>query len=286
MLAGFLTEYLRDGVILVTLERAEGSTPREAGARMAVGRSATEGTIGGGQLEFHCIDIARTMLADGSPARTLDIPLGPQMGQCCGGRVQVALKRADAADIALQQAREQAEGASRPAVFVFGAGHTGRALAQALAPLPFATTVIDDRDGVLNGLSPRLTCIRMADPVQAIAQAPAGAAYVILTHSHALDYRLTEAALARGDAAYVGMIGSATKRARFEAGYLRAGGRPAALAQLTCPIGACDVDDKRPEVIAALTAAELVRCLLGRSATCSNSPSRNKGRRAGHDSAA
>lgn len=286
MLTTFLSKTLRDGVVIVTLERAEGSTPREAGAAMAVSRSAMAGTIGGGQLEFHCIDIAREMLAAGGGSRTLDIPLGPQMGQCCGGRVRVLLKQANAADLALQQAREQAAAASRPSVLIFGAGHTGRALAQALAALPFATTVIDDRDGVLNGLPPELTCIRMADPVPAIAQAPAAAAFVILTHSHALDYRLTEAALARGDAAYVGMIGSGTKRARFEASFLRAGGRSAALDRLTCPIGAADVDDKRPEVIAALTAAELVRCLLGRQATSSMRPRRIAGRRTGHDSAA
>ncbi len=130
-------------------------------------------------------------------------------------------------------------------------------------PCPSRTRLIDDRDGVFDGLPAAITCMRLDDPAEAVDSAPAGAAFVILTHSHALDYRLTEAALARGDAAYVGMIGSATKRARFESGYLRAGGRRDSLSRLTCPIGGSDVDDKRPEVIAALTAAELVRSLLG-----------------------
>jgi xanthine dehydrogenase accessory factor len=283
MLAAFLAENLRDGVVMVTLVRALGSTPREAGATMAVSHTASAGTIGGGQLEFHCIDIAHAMLADSESEKHLDIPLGPQMGQCCGGRVQVLLKRATAADLAMQEAHDKAEAASRPTVLIFGAGHTGRALACALAPMPFATTVIDDRDGVMNGLPAAITCIRMADPVGAITLAPQQAGFVILSHSHALDYRLTEAALARGDAAYVGMIGSATKRARFEASFLRAGGRREALAQLICPIGGADVDDKRPEVIAALTAAELVRSLLGRSST---KDKRIERRRAGHDAAA
>lgn len=264
-LSAFLTDRLGEGAILVTLARVEGSTPREAGVCMAVGHGATAGTIGGGQLEFHCIDIARQMLSEGLRDQSLDIPLGPQMGQCCGGRVRVSLKRVLPADAALIAAREKAQAEMRPAVLVFGAGHTGRALASALAPLPFRICLIDDRDDVLSGLPPAVTCIRMADPVEAVADATAGAAFVILTHSHALDYRLAEAALARGDAAYVGMIGSATKRARFESGFLRSGGREATLARLTCPIGGCDVDDKRPEVISALTAAELVRCLLGRS---------------------
>lgn len=262
-LSAFLAQHRRPGAILVTLTHAAGSTPREAGAAMAVSPNAIAGTIGGGQLEFHCIDMAREMLASGERERSLDIPLGPQMGQCCGGRVSVSLKRAGAADLAMLAASEKAEAAARPAILIFGAGHTGRALAQALAPLPFATTLIDDRDGVFDGLPAGITCVRMADPARAVEIAGPGRAFVILSHSHALDYRLTEAALMRGDARYVGMIGSATKRARFESGFLRAGGRPEALARLTCPIGGGDVDDKRPEVIAALTAAELVRSLLG-----------------------
>lgn len=263
-LPGFLAQHLADGVILVTVARASGSTPREAGATMAVIATATAGTIGGGQLEFHCVEIARAMLAGHETARTLDIPLGPQMGQCCGGRVEISLRRATTIDLALLTAQERSDAAARPAVLVFGAGHTGRALAQALAHLPFATSLIDDRDGVMDSLPVAVTCIRIADPIAAIERAPANAAFVILTHSHALDYRLTEAALQRGDGLYVGMIGSSTKRARFEAGFLRAGGRREALARLICPIGGADVDDKRPEIIAALTAAELVRSLLGR----------------------
>ncbi|BCB20621.1 xanthine dehydrogenase accessory protein XdhC [Bosea sp. ANAM02] len=278
-LAAFLTAYQRNNIVLVRIEAAEGSTPREAGACMAVSPGAIAGTIGGGQLEFHCIDLARHMLSDGAGERSLDIPLGPQMGQCCGGRVSVSLRRLTSADIALIAAQERADAASRPSVLIFGAGHTGRALAQALAPLPFTVTLIDDRDDVMSGLPAAVTCVRMADPVDAIASAPARAAFVVLSHSHALDYRLAETALARGDAAYVGMIGSGTKRARFEASFLRSGGRRETLARLTCPIGGSDVDDKRPEVIAALTAAELVRCLLGRREPA-------KGRRSRHESAA
>ncbi|MDP3410276.1 xanthine dehydrogenase accessory protein XdhC [Bosea sp. (in: a-proteobacteria)] len=281
--SAFLARHLADGAILMALTRAAGSTPREAGATMAVSETGAAGTIGGGQLEFHCLDIARAMLVAGETERALDIPLGPQMGQCCGGRVQVSLRRATSADLAMQLARERAEAGTRPAVLVFGAGHTGRALVEALAPLPFQVTLIDDRDGVMDGLPAAVTCIRMADPVAAVAMAPSGAAHVVLTHSHALDYRLTEAALQRGDASYVGMIGSATKRARFEAGFLRTGGRREALSRLTCPIGGADVDDKRPQVIAALTAAELVRSLLRKQQA-----SRGAGaeERAGHDATA
>ncbi|WP_449257404.1 xanthine dehydrogenase accessory protein XdhC [Bosea sp. (in: a-proteobacteria)] len=278
-LAAFLDMHRQEGIVLVRIEGTAGSTPREAGACMAVSPTAIAGTIGGGQLEFHCIDLARHMLNEGAPDQILDIPLGPQMGQCCGGRVRVSLRHCPASEAAVIAAREKAEASARPAILVFGAGHTGRALAKALAALPFAVTLIDDRDDVMNGLPPAVTCIRMADPVDAVAHAPAKAAFVVLSHSHALDYRLAEAALARGDSAYVGMIASATKRARFEAGFLRSGGRRQTLTRLTCPIGGSDVDDKRPEVIAALTAAELVRCLLGRRKPA-------KGRQARHEPAA
>ena len=268
-LSAFIVQHLASGVILARIASARGSTPREAGATMAVSATAIAGTIGGGQLEFHCIDIARAMLASGEEQRRIEIPLGPQMGQCCGGRVVVALHRADVVDLVMRRTMEHVETLDRRRVLIFGAGHTGRALAQALAPLPFATSLIDDRDGVTDGLPAAVTCIRMADPVAAVETAPAEAAFVILTHSHALDYRLAEAALNRRDASYVGMIGSATKRARFEGGFLRSGGRREALSLLTCPIGGADVDDKRPEVIAALTAAELVRSLLGPKAPAS-----------------
>jgi len=278
-LSTFLAAHRHEDTVLVRIESAEGSTPREAGATMAVGAYAVDGTIGGGQLEFHCIDFARQMLATGATDQQLDIPLGPQMGQCCGGRVRVSLSHATPAAIALIAASEKAQALARAAVLIFGAGHTGRALAKALAPLPFAVSLIDDRDDVMSGLPPTVTCIRTADPVDAVVSAPAGSAFVVLSHSHALDYRLAEAALARGDGSYVGMIGSATKRARFESSFLRAGGRRETLARLTCPIGDSDVDDKRPEVIAALTAAELVRCLLGRRQAA-------KGRRSRHESAA
>lgn len=282
-LSTFVGRNLERGVILATLTRAAGSTPREAGATMAVTATEAAGTIGGGQLEFHCIDIAREMLVAQTLGRELDIPLGPQMGQCCGGRVTVSLKRATIADLAMLAAREKGDAAARPTVLIFGAGHTGRALAQALAALPFATTLIDDRDGVLDGLPADITCIRMADPAAAIEGAGANCAFVILTHSHALDYRLAEAALMHGDAAYVGMIGSATKRARFEAGFLRDGGKREAVQRLICPIGGSDVDDKRPEVIAALTAAELVRSLLRGSKASGEAGVEG---RAGHDATA
>ncbi|MGL4974708.1 MAG: xanthine dehydrogenase accessory protein XdhC, partial [Bosea sp. (in: a-proteobacteria)] len=224
---------------------------------------ASAGSIGGGQLEYHCVAQARDMLTAQEARRDLDIPLGPQMGQCCGGRARVLLERATADHVAVLAEAEAHSQRIQPHVFIYGAGHTGRALAQALALLPLGVTLVDDREGVFGGLPDGLVQLNFYDPVEALLAAPAGAAHVILTHSHALDYRLAEAALRRGDTAYVGLIGSATKKARFAQSFQRNGGSEAELSRLVCPIGGAHVRDKRPEVIAALVAAELVGVLLG-----------------------
>lgn len=257
--------------ILVEITSALGSTPRGCDALMLVTADAMAGTIGGGHLEFHAIDMARSMLAEGKDmkslsAQSMDLPLGPMMGQCCGGHVTLRFEPVTTKVAAWLGDHEAALLEARPPILVFGLGHTGRALATMLSLLPFAVTLVDDRPEVLTGLPENCRVRHLEDPAEAIADAPPRAAYVILTHSHALDYRLTEAALERRDAAYVGMIGSKTKRRRFESQFLRAGGTNAILGELTCPIGGADVEDKRPEIIASLTAAELVRCFAKRAA--------------------
>ncbi len=261
-LSATTARWLADGAVLVTLTGTEGSTPRAAGAVMIVSRHTSAGSIGGGQLEFHCIAQAREMLTAQEARRDLDIPLGPHMGQCCGGRAKVRLERATASHVAVLADAEAEARHAQPQVLIYGAGHTGRALAQVLALLPFGVTVVDDREGMFNDLPSSLVLHRLDDPAEALLAAPAGAAHIILTHSHALDYRLAEAALKRADAAYVGLIGSATKKARFAQAFLRNGGSETELARLVCPIGGAQIRDKRPEVIAALTAAELVKALL------------------------
>ena len=146
-----------------------------------------------------------------------------------------------------------------PPVLIFGAGHVGAALAAALAPLPLSVAVIDERAALLAPLGAFARTVLTALPETEITAAPPGAAFVVATHDHGLDFLLVEAALARGDAAYVGMIGSASKRAQIATRLAATGLDPA---RLTCPIGALGARDKRPEVIAAQTAAELVAALL------------------------
>lgn len=250
--------------VLVTVAQAKGSTPREEGAFMLVSATDTFGTIGGGQLEFMAIDNARALLA-GSGQTQMDVPLGPEIGQCCGGRTLLSFRTVTPPVAADLESRAAAESAAYPAVMLFGAGHVGRALAAALAPLPFRVTVVETRAEALQGLPETVTARHVAMPEALVKDLPPGSAVVILTHDHALDFLIAREALARGDLAYVGMIGSATKRATFKSWLTRETEGTVSSEALVLPIGGTAVRDKRPAVIAALVAAELVTLLAGTS---------------------
>ena len=267
MLAESLRQALAAGnsAVLVTVTGAQGSTPREPGAAMLVTTDGIAGTIGGGELEWRMIAKARDMISGGEKSAAIDLPLGPELGQCCGGRVALALQAAGRETLARLEADEAADVDTWPAVLIFGAGHVGRALAAALSPLPLAVTVIDTRLDAVVGLPSNVDTINSALPEAQVRSAPAGSAFVIVTYSHGLDFTITEAALARDDAAYVGMIGSRSKRVQFERWFAGQGGDADRLGRLVMPIGGT-IKDKRPAVIAATVAAELVGHLLGESA--------------------
>jgi len=248
--------------IAAELTAVRGSSPREAGAFMLIGPDHTLGTIGGGALEYLAIARARQVLRDGLPDDAMDIPLGPEIGQCCGGRVEVSLRLVDDALAARLASGLKAEEAARPHVYLFGSGHVGHALARALSPLPLQVHVIDTRPEELAGLPENVETKAVALPEAMVRSAPPGSSYVILTHDHALDFLIAKEALRRADAPYVGMVGSKTKRAKFRNWYLGEGGDEAALDRLVLPIGGAafpsGLGDKRPEVIAALAAAEIM----------------------------
>jgi xanthine dehydrogenase accessory factor len=290
---------------LVTLARVEGSSPREAGARMVVRPSGGfHGTVGGGALEWAALEAAQAALKAGrGPAERRSLALGPELGQCCGGRVEWRVETFDARDLGdlsclaiaegegsgtiraslglngrVERALAPGEGASRrpnrragedewsehlgtsaPAVFLFGAGHVGRALVLALAPLPFAVRWIDSRrDGFPAHAPANVALIHSAAPAAELAAAPDGALIVVMTHSHALDLEIVAAALSAERFGFVGLIGSSTKRARFLSQMRAAGVAEAALARLVCPIGAPVLQSKDPAVIAASTAVQLL----------------------------
>jgi xanthine dehydrogenase accessory factor len=294
---------------MVSVVGVQGSAPREAGARMLVWPERFTGTIGGGSLERQALDQARRLLAQSARRHALqDYPLGPMLGQCCGGRVRLLVERLDAesagwlaeaeraarggrpfrlqaefADGQLRRsvscgATDDAEPSSprepipevrrlselvqprRPRLVIFGAGHVGQAVARAFAPLPFHLDWLASREDLRPEAGGTRAAILPEEELdEAVAAAPEGTLVGIFTHSHDLDYRLTRTALTNPGLAYVGLIGSATKRARFERRLRDDGLDDAALARLTCPIGLPGLKSKAPEVIAVALAAQLLQ---------------------------
>lgn len=248
--------------VLAEITEAKGSTPREVAAWMLVSPETIWGTIGGGQLEFMAISRAREMIENKVAVDRLDIPLGPEIGQCCGGRVRVLLTRIDDELRKAVFKRVDWERDLQPHVYLFGGGHVGHALAAALSLLPLTVTVVETRPEALEEMPQGVLTLVTAVPEEAVRDAPSGAAFLVLTHDHALDFLIVAEALRRGDAAYVGMIGSRTKKATFRSWFMREGdGNEAEFLRLVSPIGGDAVKDKRPAVIAALAAAEVMTAL-------------------------
>jgi len=213
---------------------------------MTVSEQGQSGTIGGGRLEYDAIRHARNCLAAKKPQDQQTIHLGPEIGQCCGGKVGLSYTRVES--------DTQTDTDAQP-ILIFGGGHVGRALARAFADLPCDVQLVETRAQYLENLPSRITPTELAAPEAAVRQAPPNAAYIVTTHDHALDFLIVHEAISRGDAAYVGMIGSKTKRAVLEAQLTAADLNPE---RLTCPIGAAGLGDKRPEIIAAFTVAEVL----------------------------
>lgn len=284
-------------VVRVVVAEVAGSAPREAGAAMLVWAGGQDGTIGGGALEYEAVARAGGMLARGADDRLDRMALGPALNQCCGGAVTLLSEVWDAArleglrdpvvarplpggkdDVPLTvrriMARARGEG-FRPAarvvqgwfiesvaepardIWIWGAGHVGRALVTVLAPLPGLTiTWIDTAAGrfpqVPDDVVPRIA----ANPATLVETAPADAEHLVLTFSHALDLELCHRILGYGFGS-LGLIGSETKWARFRS-RLRALGHPdARISRIVCPIGRPDLG-KHPQAIAIGVAADLL----------------------------
>jgi xanthine dehydrogenase accessory factor len=242
--------------VLVQVREARGSVPRAAGTRMLVGADDVLGTIGGGHLEWQAIALARALLREGG-VHEQRIALGPTLGQCCGGALTLAYEPLSAQALAAWPSA-----APRFHLQLYGAGHVGRAIVALLAGIDCRVEWIDERESEfpLRADEPPHIQRLCVEPVEAeVATAPPGACFLILTHSHDLDLRITEAVLRRADFAFCGLIGSKTKRARFEHRMHERGIAPEVLARLTCPIGVPGIAGKEPEVLAIAAVAQLLQ---------------------------
>jgi len=303
--------------VLVTVAAVKGSVPREAGAKMLVRATDFDGTIGGGHLEQRALEIARAILQAGAAPHIERFPLGPSLGQCCGGVAWLAFEHAAADQLDLLRARrnldtwritslddmratalfddngsllagalampafERAGGARvleqggrrwlvdpvlapRHHLMLFGAGHVGAAIVRALAELPCRVTWVDERDDMFPAEIPANVMVEATDTPEAlVAQAAPGTTFLVMTHSHALDLRLSIAILSRADQAWpdqnwFGLIGSSTKRRQFEHRLRERGIAEARIGAMVCPIGLPGIAGKAPAVIAVAVAAQLL----------------------------
>ncbi len=248
--------------IVVEVQGTRGSAPRETGTRMLVSAGGCEGTIGGGHLELKAIRRARRMLAEGArDAETEHFPLGPALGQCCGGAVTLGFEPLVATHLATWPA-------TRPRFHLqlYGAGHVGRAIVRLLADIDCEVDWIDEREDEFpqpgDDGQPWPDHIRMVsvDAVEAeVAEARPGWFYLVLTHRHDLDMRICEQILQRGDFGFFGLIGSKSKRMRFIHHFQRRGIGDEVIARMTCPIGVSSIEGKEPEVIAIGVVAQLLQ---------------------------
>ncbi|BBP00940.1 xanthine dehydrogenase accessory protein XdhC [Sulfuriferula nivalis] len=316
-----LDQLLTDGhdVVRIVVAATKGSTPRKPGASMLVHQQGMSGTLGGGNLEFKAIALARDLLAQtGSMARYQRFSLATTLGQCCGGIVDLWWERYTIADrsaittahaqllqhktivfasrvkqqsiqrIVFESANDHSEAGLASEVgelmdaatagvrllqsdatsvllerlehgntplWIFGAGHVGQAIVSHLRDLPFDLIWIDNRadifpaDVVLNKLVSN-------DPAAEVEQAPDHAWFLILTHDHALDYAICAALLDQEKSGFIGLIGSATKAARFSHRLRDQGYQPE---RITCPIGIAGISGKEPATIAISVVAQLMQ---------------------------
>lgn len=239
----------RDAVVVEVIQH-RGSVPRETGTRMLVAPTEVAGTIGGGHLELQAITRARaSRFADWAVA------LGPTLGQCCGGALTLRFQPLTAETLALWP-----EAQPGFALQLYGAGHVGRAIVRLLADIDCQVQWIDQREAEFPAgpLPPHIQVLCVDAPEAEVATAAPGTQFLVLTHSHDLDQRITEAVMKRGDFGFLGLIGSATKRARFLHRFEERGIAPEVLARLTCPIGLPGIAGKEPAVIAVAVVAQLL----------------------------
>jgi len=308
-----LLEERESAVVRVLVAEVRGSSPREPGACMLVSRAGIQGTIGGGNLEWQAVQAATPLLAAAAATSSITLRrlvLGRELGQCCGGVVQLWLERFTPVDLPLlRRAAAAASTGGRTAIvtelsdqgivqrrlqdrsanwqpplqfastrestvlveplagdpvalWLYGAGHVGQALIRILGELPFEVTWIDSRAELLpEPLPDNVHPLCSPAPTSTVQLAPAGARFLVMSHDHALDYALCRRILERGDFAWLGLIGSKSKGARFRSRLRRDGVSADAIRRLVCPIGVQGVVSKWPAAIAVGVAAQLLQGL-------------------------
>ncbi len=232
--------------IMVSVTSIKGSTPRELGARMLITKDSIFGTIGGGHLEWQAMAYARECLISKQVSENIKkYSLGATLGQCCGGKISLLFEGVFQPDFTLA---------------IFGAGHVGKAIVHCLSQIPCKVYWIDSREAEFpTELPPNIIKVQSDYPVDEITDMPTSCYYLVLTHNHQLDLDLSEKILKRNDFAYLGVIGSKTKSARFKHKLRDKGVHEETIHSMMCPMGDADITSKQPGEIAISTLSQILK---------------------------
>ncbi len=258
----------------IVIIETKGSTPRDAGTEMLVWRDGQSGTIGGGRLEWEAAKYARTLIENKTATASKTYPLGPELGQCCGGAVTLSFRYISEGDFPdpshqglaqfkapfqLDNRLVEHENQRTRNIWIHGAGHVGRAIVDLMAPLPgIAITWVDTgSERFPEDVPETAQILPTAAPERVLRHAPKDAMHLILTYSHEIDFALCHAALCH-DFAFCGLIGSATKRTRFRKRLRQLGHSLAQIDRIACPIGDPGLG-KHPQAIALGVARDLLK---------------------------
>ena len=231
--------------VIITVLGARGSTPRDSGTKMIVSPKRNFCTIGGGHLEYKAIALAKEMLTQKKEQHRIEhFPLGPRLGQCCGGSATLLF---------------EFFGGTQLSIMLFGAGHVGKSLVSILHQLACSITWVDSREGEFPVKPPtNVKRIISEQPEHAVREAAPNTYFIVMTHEHPLDFNIITAALERNDARYIGLIGSKTKWERFKLRFQYRGYEPGFYAAVRCPIGLSEVPGKKPIEVAVSIAGEII----------------------------
>lgn len=235
---------------LITVLDTRGSTPRASGTKMVVCQDNIYATIGGGHLEYKAIEKARALIAQDKPCQHIEeFQLGANLGQCCGGSVRVMFEVFVDHKLRLD---------------IYGAGHIAHALVSILAQLPIRIRWIDSRADIFPPQTPEnVEKICDEEPVEQVKAASKNSAFLVLTHNHMLDFELCQAILKRADSLWLGVIGSETKRKKFQHRLAHRDFSPEQIAHMQCPIGLPQVKGKLPMEVAVSVAGQLIELYQG-----------------------
>ncbi|KAA0874412.1 xanthine dehydrogenase accessory protein XdhC [Nitrincola tapanii] len=231
--------------VLISVISRDGSVPREPGSKMLVSRDEAVDTIGGGHLEYRALAYARTLLQAGQACQRLQqFPLAASLGQCCGGQATLLF------EVFPAEAK----------LWLFGAGHVGRALSVILSELPVCLHWVDSRAAEFPAVLPAGVQVHCPERVlDLLDQINAQDSVLVMTHRHDLDYDLCLQLLKRSHPGWIGLIGSRTKAARFRHRFRHAGIQTQQLASWQCPVGLPEVAGKRPMEVAVSIAGQLIQ---------------------------